>query len=692
MIKNRVHSIILLFILMFSCSYTLSADSPEVIEGIIDLSSENLEKTGEIKLDGQWEFYWNRLLLPDDFRDSRLTGSREFIKIPGNWSAVNNYPSHGYATVRIILTGLNSGTTYSLYVPEMLTSFRLFLNGREVYKNGIVSTARKGGRAQFLPGTVSFETEEGNVELICQISNFHHRNSGIWRSIKLGTESSIKISREKKLLLELFLSTILLTISIFHIGIFIYRTEAKAELLFGLTCLVLFFRTITTGEQLINILFPLFPWGIARRMEYSPFFLVAPLFMTFITTLFPKESIAVLNKVFIGLFSLLGAFYILFPVRITNNSIIIAELLLVIGIIYAFYILITARIHKRNHSLPIIVAFSILSAAVINDILFSQQIINSMYMAPLGFIIFIFIQSQMLSRRYARSFIKVQALTLQLKDINKSLSRFVPFQFLEYLKKNSILDVNLGDQVLENMTVLFADIRSFTSLSEEMTPEENFRFLNSFLSQVVPVIREQGGFVDKFIGDAIMALFPYPPDKAVKAAIELQNSVKEYNEARSRAGYREISLGIGIHTGQLMLGTIGETSRMETTVISDAVNVAARLEDLTKTYGSSIIISRELFNKLDDTSNLSSRSLGDATVKGKSKSIEIVEILDGSNSEPDRTKIENKSIFEKAVECIRKEKYFEAAELLRKVLDRNPGDLAATYFHKYCIDRELGTN
>ena len=122
------------------------------------------------------------------------------------------------------------------------------------------------------------------------------------------------------------------------------------------------------------------------------------------------------------------------------------------------------------------------------------------------------------------------------------------------------------------------------------------------------------------------------------------------------------------------------------------VNVASRLEDLTKTYGSKIIISRELFNKLSDTSEISSRTLGDATVKGKSRPIEIIEILDGSNNEPDRTKIELKSTFEKAVEYIRKEEYFEAAELLRSVLDSNPDDIAAHYFHKYCIDREMETN
>jgi len=669
----------------------LIAETPEVQLGLIDVSPFAFSSDEEIQLDGTWEFYWNNFLTHDDFKTEPLTVKKEFLTIPGNWTQIEDYPSHGYGTLRLKVTGLERGESYALYIPEMLTSFRFFINGEEVFKNGITGKSKEDYQAQFKPGTVSFETDNGTIEIICHISNYDHRNSGIWRSITFGKDNVIRYNREKKLLLEMFLSTILLAFSLFHIGIYIYRTEAKSELLFGLICLVLFFRTISTGEQILTMIFPLFPWGIARRMEYSPFFLVGPLFMTFLSSLFPEDSNKKITYAFIFLFSLFGLFFILLPVKITNHGILYAELLLILGIAYALFFLIKALIHKRNHALSIIIAFAILALASINDILFSRQLIPTMYLSSMGFLLFIFIQSQMLSRRYARSFNKVQALSLQLKGINESLSRFVPFQFLNYLKKNSILDVNLGDQVLEDMTILFADIRSFTSLSEVMSPEENFKFLNSFLSQVVPVIREQGGFVDKFIGDAIMALFPSTPDKAVKAALELQIAVFKYNEARNRAGYREISLGIGIHTGQLMLGTIGETNRMETTVIADAVNIASRLETLTKRYGSKIIISRELYNKMDDRDKLISRSLGEAEVKGKSKPIEIMELLQGTNSLPEQNKIENIQSFETALEMFRDNDFLKAEELFKTVIEKNPEDIAALYFSNLCLEKRLNS-
>ncbi|MGF1534978.1 MAG: ATP-binding protein, partial [Elainellaceae cyanobacterium] len=182
---------------------------------------------------------------------------------------------------------------------------------------------------------------------------------------------------------------------------------------------------------------------------------------------------------------------------------------------------------------------------------------------------------------------------LELSKTSLAYARFVPHEFLNLLGRDRILDVKLGDQKQANMTIMFADIRSFTALSEQMTPKESFEFLNSYLAEVSPVIRQYGGFVDKYIGDAVMAIFPNAPDDAIQAAISIQRQVSQYNQARQAGGEAAIAIGIGIHTGSLILGTIGEEERMESTVISDAVNLAARLEKLTKLYGAGIIVSAQ---------------------------------------------------------------------------------------------------
>ena len=224
---------------------------------------------------------------------------------------------------------------------------------------------------------------------------------------------------------------------------------------------------------------------------------------------------------------------------------------------------------------------------------------------------------------------RVAERTAELAKINIAYGRFVPHEFLRFLERESIVDVNLGDQVQRDMTVLFSDIRSFTSLSEKMTPQENFNFLNAYLGRVSPVIRQYNGFIDKYIGDALMALFPMRAEDALQAAITMQQEVSRYNRHRQAQADKPINIGIGLHTGSLMLGTIGETERMESTVISDAVNLASRMEGVTKMYGTTIVISQDTLFNLDQPTLYHFRYLDRVQVKGKKEPISVFEIFNG---------------------------------------------------------------
>ncbi len=269
---------------------------------------------------------------------------------------------------------------------------------------------------------------------------------------------------------------------------------------------------------------------------------------------------------------------------------------------------------------------------------------------------------------------------LRLAKINAAYGRFVPHEILRFLEKESINEVQLGDQVQQEMTILFSDIRSFTTLSESMTPHETFSFLNAYLGRVSPIIRQHRGFIDKYIGDAIMALFPTKVDDAVQSAIALQQKVTDYNNFSKTQNKRPIKVGIGLHTGMLMLGTIGETERMEGTVIADAVNVASRLEGLTKLYGASIIISEHSLLQLEGRQQYHTRFLGRVKVKGKKERIPIFEIFDGDAPKIIDLKLETLSQFELGLECFFKQNFIKANEQFSHVLKINPQDQAADYY------------
>ncbi|HQI17957.1 MAG TPA: adenylate/guanylate cyclase domain-containing protein, partial [Leptospiraceae bacterium] len=268
-------------------------------------------------------------------------------------------------------------------------------------------------------------------------------------------------------------------------------------------------------------------------------------------------------------------------------------------------------------------------------------------------------------------------------EINEAISRFVPSEFLKLLGKENIVGVSLGDNIAREMTVLFSDIRSFTSLSESMTPEQNFRFINSYLNQVGPVVREHHGFIDKYIGDAIMALFD-SPDNALMSSIGMLRALEVWNHGRLSAGYAPVRTGIGLHTGDLMLGTIGEKSRMEGTVISDHVNLASRMEGLTKIYGTSLIISNRTQSLLKDPSRFSFRTLDRVQVKGKKEPVIVIEVLDGETDSVRQLKEASRAKFDEAQKLYLSQKFENARSLFIEVLKSNPDDRAAGIFVRRC--------
>ena len=278
--------------------------------------------------------------------------------------------------------------------------------------------------------------------------------------------------------------------------------------------------------------------------------------------------------------------------------------------------------------------------------------------------------------------IERQKFTEEIYQINQACLRFVPHQFLQLLQKKSIVDIQLGDNVRQRMSILFSDIRSFTTLSESMTPEENFQFINSYLARMEYAIDSNHGFIDKYIGDAIMALFDGSADQAVKAGIAMLEQLAEYNRERTQEDKKPIQIGIGINTGDLMLGTVGGKSRMDSTVISDAVNLAHRVEELTKNYGVSLLISQYTLLKLENAHQFSFRMIDKVTVKGKSQPVIVYEVFDADLPEIKQGKLVTKSQFEEALMLCYQKLYLEASELFTDCLRINPHDTIAQIYLK----------
>ncbi len=226
---------------------------------------------------------------------------------------------------------------------------------------------------------------------------------------------------------------------------------------------------------------------------------------------------------------------------------------------------------------------------------------------------------------------------LSLARMNVASGRFVPREFLRILGRENLVEVRRGDHLEKEMSILFSDIRSFTTHVEGNTAEQNFRFINNYLTQMEPPIQAEGGFIDSYIGDAIMALFAggtgtgarHSADQAVRAGIGDLRALEQHNVERLRAGDKPLAVGIGVNTGRLTLGTIGGKNRINCGVIGDSVNLAARVESMTKIYGATFLISEFTHDALVDKSAYALRVVDRVRVKGKTKPVTVYEVLDG---------------------------------------------------------------
>ncbi|MCR5199840.1 MAG: adenylate/guanylate cyclase domain-containing protein, partial [Saccharofermentans sp.] len=248
--------------------------------------------------------------------------------------------------------------------------------------------------------------------------------------------------------------------------------------------------------------------------------------------------------------------------------------------------------------------------------------------------------------------------------------------------KESFTDLALGDASSRELTVLFCDIRSFSINSEIMTAKENFAFVNTIYGKAGPIIREHNGFVDKYIGDAVMALFE-KPDDAIKAAADLYRAIVLNPDTAKELKVSDINIGIGIHTGMAMIGIVGESERLSGTVISDTVNLSSRLESLTKQYKTAILVSKDTIDRLAAPEDLDIRYLGMIQVAGVNEVKGVYEILDCLKDEEKELRSGNSVEFREAMRLFQLGRREDAAKALEKLSDEGRADYVTTMYLEY---------
>jgi class 3 adenylate cyclase len=258
--------------------------------------------------------------------------------------------------------------------------------------------------------------------------------------------------------------------------------------------------------------------------------------------------------------------------------------------------------------------------------------------------------------------------------LNVAMNRFVPNEFIRAIGRDHILDVKLGDQVEKEISVVFTDIRSFTTISESMAPKENFEFVRKYAERMGPIIQRNGGFVNQYLGDGIMAIFQNSPQDALNACIEMQKEIENFNAELKDYSWTPIRVGMGVHTGPLIMGIIGDDQRRDATLISDTVNTAARIESTTKQFGVKILISGDSKRKMQNSEKYYFRRIGDIHVKGKLVPVDIYECINADSAEQIDQKLKTSQLFKEAFEMMNSNSNQKASKKLQEILLKNPDD------------------
>ena len=391
---------------------------PEAIRGKLDLTGWDFERDGTVKLRGEWEFYWLQHLSPDELSKPTTLQKTHFMQVPGYWY---NYEidgvellGEGYATYRLTVLIAQQKVPLALRLMEISTAYTLYINGKKLSLASIGGTDRDTSKPKWFRQIVSFEASTDHLEIVLHVSNFHHRKGGMWEVFELGTEKSIRQTQEKKLGFDLFLFGSIAIMGLYHLGLFIVRRKDRSPLYFSIFCFLIALRLFTTSERCLSRLLPELNWEILIKLEYLSFYLAVPAFALFMRSIFPKYS-----KRFLYIIGLMCAGFSLMVLitqaRFYSHFINLYEIFTILAIAYSLYVILVSISEKRIETFAFLLGFMILALMVINDILYVEGIIETGYLVPFGFFVFIFSQAFLLSFRFANALATVESQMRSLK-------------------------------------------------------------------------------------------------------------------------------------------------------------------------------------------------------------------------------------------------------------------------------------
>jgi signal transduction histidine kinase/ActR/RegA family two-component response regulator len=395
-------------ILMLACATAEAAEPPRVIDGVIDLTHWSFADHGPVQLSGDYGFYWQRFLAPDDLAPA-VDG---YAPVPGTWggTVINGHkiPGQGYATyrARVRLPAIQQMT---LKFIDMGTSSRIFIDGMQIAEAGHPGTSDETAAPGSDPGSIRFTPERDEFLLTLHVANFNFRDGGPWEEIILGLPEQITELNRNRAYFLWFLSGVLFMFGIYNIAMSILQRKGSSGFFLGLLCLDLFVRGVVTSERFLVQLVPELNWEVLMKVDYLTFYVGVPLFAIFIRGVFPREFGSNAYRLAIIVGFLMCGFVIVTPAILYSHSLMPYQVFTGLFIAYGLFSVVRAIHNQQEGAWLVLMGYATLAVAVVNDILDTQNIINTGYVYHLGAIGFVFFHTFLISFRITKVYQTVEA-------------------------------------------------------------------------------------------------------------------------------------------------------------------------------------------------------------------------------------------------------------------------------------------
>jgi diguanylate cyclase (GGDEF)-like protein len=394
-----------LLFLLSSCVQQDTPPQPKVVQGVLDLREWDFAKHGPVNLDGEWKFYW------DASRHS-LT-QQTFIEVPGSWTEAN-YSLKGKAVYTLKILTTPEPRLYGLKLYELPQSYRLYVDDDLIIENGKYAEVPEESSRSLVRPYVVFASSSNAFNIWIEVVNLDEREPGPRRSIIFGLEKDVRRIQESQLRSDMLVSGVLLIMALYHLGLYLQRRRETSSLLFGLLCFIMTLRIAVTEEHYLHKYFPQFPGPLEGFLDVFSFFVLVPIFAWMFAYFFEKDFYRPLLKWITGIFVVVSAIYIIFPLQILSNFYLVFTLC--VGL-YLLYVLFQSVRHRRPGSRVFLAGFLLFLGTTIWDILAYSNIIRSVYLSQVGFVGFIFSQAYVLSMRFNRALATSEDLTGHLEKI-----------------------------------------------------------------------------------------------------------------------------------------------------------------------------------------------------------------------------------------------------------------------------------